>query len=74
ALGIEVYPNPFIDEIIIQSEQEFNFQSELYNTLGQAVKRFNGNKLSTSEIADGVYFLKIYQEGRYLGTTTLVKM
>jgi hypothetical protein len=62
-LSILVYPNPFIDYLIIEAEQKAKI--EILNPLGQTVYTSTLNKkttLNTSAFPSGVYILKLYTE------------
>lgn len=69
---VNIYPNPFNDEIIISVLGSTEVSSLLiYNVLGVKVKevKVNGSKtkISTKELPIGVFFVKIIdREGRYI--------
>jgi len=69
---IVFYPNPFKDEIFIESE--FSVANiEIVNALGQTVKKgkFDGKPINTTNLISGVYFVII--EG-FEGDKTVRKM
>jgi len=69
---VRVYPNPFKDEIFIESE--FSVANiEIVNVLGQTVKKgkFDGKPINTTNLSSGVYFVII--EG-FEGDKTVRKM
>lgn len=71
---LQVYPNPFTDELAIQSSQNIVFVA-IYNTLGQVVyeQPVSGGasfNISLKDMATGVYWLKC----RTASGTTIAKM
>ena len=72
--GIKVFPNPFNDQVVIQSETGIHYESELINTIGQVVKRYSNNVIRTADVLPGVYYLRIKSNGEVLGTTAVVKV
>lgn len=59
---LDVYPNPFIESISIQSEFLIT-KYELRNISGQIIKMGNANgniTLSLSDISSGIYLLNVY--------------
>lgn len=82
---VSPYPNPFNDQILIQSILPFedDLQLELYNTLGQVVvsASFNGNAGLNSFAIDGtvlnsgIYFLRCsFRDNEAVITKQIVKM
>jgi len=65
SLGIEIYPNPAKDFIIIYTDERMNSNSfiTISNLIGESiiVSSFTGNdrKVDVSSIAPGIYFIKI---------------
>ena len=65
---INVYPNPFVDEIVIEGISENQTQVEVYNSLGQLVYQAdiqNDRKprISLSFLNKGVYVLRVREKG-----------
>jgi hypothetical protein len=66
----DVYPNPFRDEISIEINGREIQKIELYNTLGQLLDIFNGEKLATSQLTitmnypGNTFIIKIYENNR----------
>ena len=58
-VNINVFPNPFLDEITIEG-MDGKTEFKLYNILGkqQEITVFE-NKINTSQLASGTYFLKV---------------
>ena len=78
ALGINVYPNPFNDRIVIQDKENQIYNLELYNHLGQKVIQQNLNtavkNINTKDLISGVYILKLMDADKNtIGTMQLVK-
>ena len=56
---IEVYPNPFVNEVFIASEKEI-LQVKLFNVSGKEIEvDIVSNTINTSALASGIYFLKL---------------
>lgn len=56
---IRVFPNPFSNEITIYSDEKFD-TIEMYSVLGKKViAKSLKNTINTSQLAKGVYFLKL---------------
>jgi hypothetical protein len=67
--SIQVYPNPFLDKVIISSESLVDVS--VYNILGsQVLKEKSISVLNTTSLKQGVYIFKI----EYQGLETYVKM
>lgn len=54
----KVYPNPVTETLNVSGVTE-NDKITLYNTVGSLIKSDVGNKMDISELASGLYFLKI---------------
>lgn len=60
-LGIDVFPNPFLDELkITVSENATLRKVELYNTTGQKLLQTTSTKINGFKLSKGVYFMKVY--------------
>jgi hypothetical protein len=72
-LSIDVYPNPFTTEATIVISGLLNATTELkiYDYIGKEIKSQrleNGvGKLDRSDLANGMYFIEISQQGKLLG-------
>ena len=56
----QVYPNPALSIINIQSDATFNYNTSLYNSKGiRIINTNNEDNLNVSALASGVYYLKI---------------
>ena len=65
--NINVYPNPFTDEIVIEGVSESQAKVEIYNSLGQLeykkiIKNEQQPRFSLSFLNKGVYVLRIRQK------------
>jgi CubicO group peptidase (beta-lactamase class C family) len=82
---IEVYPNPITSEFVIDAtltEQFKSVQCEMVNSFGMTISVFpnvlpNGLTIHTplrlaQPVPQGVYFLRLYGEGRFLGAKRVV--
>lgn len=59
SVKIEVYPNPFVNEIFIVSEEEIQSR-KLFNVSGKEIQsNIISNKIDASSLASGIYFLKL---------------
>lgn len=64
ALSLEVYPNPTINLLFLNYENNLSLRIQLYDVLGQKVGEWKDvNQLDLSRFEDGVYFLKVRDEG-----------
>lgn len=74
-ISLKFYPNPVVDQLNIQSEEEI-LEVKLFNTTGQLVKHFlhSGKTLSinTSELPVGTYMIAIHLNGMKLYETIQV--
>ncbi len=76
-LALAVYPNPVQDVISVKSVQELS-SLKIYNLTGSLLKSVEvGSKINkeidVSELADGVYLLKVYFEGGGTYTAKFIK-
>ena len=55
---INVYPNPANTKVNIQFKDASTHNCKLLNTMGQTVLEFNSNEINTTNIPNGIYFLK----------------
>ncbi|MBI2259181.1 MAG: T9SS type A sorting domain-containing protein [Flavobacteriia bacterium] len=56
-----VYPNPFTDYLIINSDKDLNQKYSIYNLQGEKLKEgsLNNNKIDTEEFCSGTYIIEI---------------
>jgi Secretion system C-terminal sorting domain/Pregnancy-associated plasma protein-A len=75
--AIRVYPNPVSQYFMISSLQTQIDEVEIYNTLGQLVKNQkltqSNNVINIEELASGTYYLRIYNEGKFLKSDKVIK-
>ena len=72
--GVAVYPNPAVDNIRI--EADFSVESiALYDVSGKRVlvSEVSGNSVSVSPLPTGLYFARLYAQGRQVGVAKIVK-
>lgn len=71
AQAVNAYPNPVKSELTVGA----NFDTvEFFNVAGQAVKvKKEGTTIDVSNLANGVYFLKTYENGVATGTAKIIK-
>jgi cyanophycinase-like exopeptidase len=70
---LSVFPNPFSETIYLSLNENCNV--ELYNTLGKLIysaENFKGNKIDTTFLSSGLYFIKITSNG-VVTTKKLIK-
>lgn len=78
-LDMLVFPNPVQEVIHIQFDQEIvqNGMVQLWRSDGQLIKRvpFYGSstELSVRHLPNGIYWLNIFEEGRLIGRSKLIK-
>jgi cytochrome c peroxidase len=71
----EVYPNPFHDYFIIESDLE-RFQVEFYNLNGAMVKQItasSGERINSADLPNGVYLLKVSSTNAKVQTVKVMK-
>lgn len=75
--AIAVYPNPESQYFMITSPQFKIDELEVYNALGQLVKTQKltqtNNNINIEELAPGSYYLRIYNEGKFLKSEKIIK-
>lgn len=74
--GFSVYPNPFINSIIINSENNSRLTAELYNLTGEQIMITayeGGISLDLSQLSKGVYMLKLKSADGWLAVKKIVK-
>ena len=75
--AIAVYPNPVSQYFMITSPHVTVDMVEVYNVNGQLVKTQKledvNNKVYIDELESGVYFLRIFGEGKFLKSDKVVK-
>ncbi len=76
-LSVNLYPNPVMDELTIDLNQDFpdGCKLSLYNTFGQVMKTANiENKtyiMDVRDIQEGIYFIKIEDNNHFIVTRLL---
>lgn len=77
AKSITVFPNPTSQYFTVNSNRTTIDKLEIYNNIGQVVKteklQQTDNKINVQELPTGIYYLKIYNEGKFLKTERLIK-
>ena len=75
--AIAVYPNPVSQYFMITSPHTSIDLVEVFNTSGQLVKTQKldevNNKIFIDQLASGVYYLRIYNEGNFLKSDKIIK-
>ncbi len=68
SLGIDIYPNPAEDYLMIKSESGSDLEIEIINSFGQVIlkKSVNqpSNSIDVSAISSGIYFVKVELDGK----------
>ncbi len=74
---ISVYPNPVSQYFMITSPQVQIDEVEIFNTIGQLVKTQKlsqtNNVVNIEELASGTYYLRIYNQGKFLKSDKVIK-
>ena len=63
--GIFIYPNPFKDNLTIETNSNTEYRLEILNLIGQTVYTTYINKkatINTYAFTNGVYILKLYSD------------
>ena len=69
---VTIYPNPTSDVVTISSTIAFT-HSEILNQLGEVVMSSSQNSININELANGIYFIKIYNTNQLLSTHRFIK-
>lgn len=73
---IQIFPNPSNDVVRISNKSDFIITSiELYNSSGKLIriKSFGLYEVDVSDFDSGVYFIKIYSNGKVVTTEKVIK-
>jgi len=75
--AIAVYPNPVSQYFMITSPQIKIDEVEVFNPLGQLVKTQKltqtNNVINIEELSSGNYYLRIYNEGKFIKSDKIIK-
>lgn len=71
-LQVDLYPNPVRDFLNVESETELKLL-EIYNLLGQKVQTSSQKQVNVSDLASGIYMVKIQDENNAVVTKKMVK-
>ncbi len=74
---LQVYPNPFSNELYIETQSNHSFQVEIYNLMGNLVHYERANKnysrINLDQLLSGIYVLVIKNEEMIYQTHKLIK-
>lgn len=77
----EIYPNPAFNLLNVKVNKDFKIQKiEIYSVTGQKIelqsidKNENLIKIDISNLSEGLYFLKVYDKDKIMGTSKFFKM
>lgn len=75
-----IYPNPAFNMINVKMDKDIEIQNiEIYNVTGQKIdiKSFDKTsefiQIDISNLSEGLYFLKVYNKDKILGTSKFIK-
>jgi hypothetical protein len=75
-LMLNLFPNPAIDKILIQSEKLIR-KLEIFDFTGKLVftqnEKITGQSIDLTSFAKGMYFFKIYFDGNAAKTIKVIK-
>ena len=70
---LKIYPNPFKDELHIQSNNEIKM-IEIYNLVGQKlIRSINQKSISTTQLKSGIYLIKVTDNKGITFTEKVIK-
>jgi len=76
-LNIKVYPNPFIDELFIESKSN-NIIINIYDFMGQFIKKIHLNSdkkhIDTYDLSNGLYLIEFLINDIQVGKTKILKI
>ncbi|MFY8021072.1 MAG: serine hydrolase [Bacteroidia bacterium] len=65
-VDVNVYPNPFLNEIHIDGNLDEKFNWELMNAVGEIVQKGTGNELNNLNLNSGIYYLRMTKNNQTL--------
>jgi len=71
-LEVNLYPNPVRDVLNIETKAELK-SVEIYNLQGQKVQTSNEKQTNVSDLASGIYMIKVQDENNGIATKKIVK-
>jgi len=73
--GLEIYPNPADNEVMIETPLDLMKNVQVYDMTGKLVLNLDtqDNRLDVSQLASGFHFIKIEQDGKYGGQKIMIK-
>ena len=79
--NVSVYPNPTFNQLNVKINKEFEIQNiEIYNVTGQKMdaksieQSDNYIQIDISNLSEGLYFLKVYDKDKIMGTSKFFKI
>ena len=72
-LEVKLYPNPVSNNLTVITEQE-NKTIKIYNIQGQKVKTSNQKQINVSDLAKGMYLVKIQDNENSISTKKFIKV
>ncbi len=76
-INLVVYPNPSSDHFIIEDSEESTKSIWVYNSMGQLMyrdrKNFIKTEISTTNLAKGIYYLKVEKSNKYYSQSIVVR-
>ena len=73
--SVDIFPNPADDYLIVQSKNNSATHIEMYNCIGEKVLSDNlsSAKIYIGNLAQGIYFVKVFEMGKLAGLRKIVK-
>ncbi|PSR02794.1 MAG: hypothetical protein BRD50_06845, partial [Bacteroidetes bacterium SW_11_45_7] len=78
--SFDLYPNPVADQLQIEWQEATgeDVTLEIYNQVGQVVKsedltRSGSSQIDLADQADGIYLIRLHQDGEVIGKEKVVK-
>jgi CubicO group peptidase (beta-lactamase class C family) len=65
-VDVNVYPNPFLNEIKIEGNLDEELNWELMNAVGEIVQKGTGNEINNLNLSSGIYYLRITKNNQTL--------
>ncbi len=65
-VDVNVYPNPFLNEIHIDGNLDEKLNWELMNAVGEIVQKGTGNELNNLNLSSGIYYIRITKNNQTL--------
>lgn len=75
---MQLFPNPHNDYVIFRHPQTADYRVEIYDALGRLMESLEYKereyRYMSSELQSGIFYMKLYQSGKFAGVKSFIKM